>query len=218
MRQRRKVGVIGSGMVGQTLAAGFHSHGDAVMVGTRTPAQLSAWQNGAGTGVAVGSVAEAASFGELLVLAVKGASAQDVLYAAGAANLDGKLILDTTNPIDTIPAVAGVLHFFTTLEDSLLERLQRTVPKARFVKAWNSVGAALMVDPRLPGGPPTMFICGNDPEARREAAAILDEFGWEVEDLGAAPAARAVEPLCLLWCIPGFLANDWVHAFKMLRP
>jgi 8-hydroxy-5-deazaflavin:NADPH oxidoreductase len=110
-----------------------------------------------------------------------------------------------------------VLRFFTTLEDSLLERLQRKAPEARFVKAFSCVGNALMVDPALPGGPPSMFYCGSDAGAKGEVEAILREFGHQPEDMGGVEAARAIEPLCILWCIPGFLHNDWVHAYKVLR-
>lgn len=213
---KSRVGVLGSGVVGRTLAAGFVKHGYEVTIGTREPAKLAEWAEGAG--VRVGTFAEAARFGAIAVLAVKGVAAEDVLRLAGAVNLEGKLVLDTTNPIAEAPPEGGVLGFFTTLEDSLMERLQRAHPAARFVKAWSSVGNALMVDPQLPGGPPTMFLCGDDPAARREAAAILSEFGWEAEDCGGAAAARAIEPLCILWCIPGFVRNDWAHAFKLLRP
>lgn len=215
MRTRR-VGVLGSGVVGKTLAAGFGRHGYATKIGTREPAKLAEWA--AGAGVEVGTFAEAARFGEILVLAVKGLAAESALGLAGAGNLAGKLVLDTTNPIAEAPPEGGVLRFFTGLEDSLMERLQRAYPEARLVKAWSSVGNALMVDPKLPGGPPTMFICGDDAAARREAAAILAEMGWESEDCGGAVAARAIEPLCILWCIPGFLAGDWARAFKVLRP
>jgi len=215
MRTRR-VGVLGSGVVGKTLAAGFGRHGYATKIGTREPAKLAEWA--AGAGVEVGTFAEAARFGEILVLAVKGLAAESALGLAGAGNLAGKLVLDTTNPIAEAPPEGGVLRFFTGLEDSLMERLQRAYPEARLVKAWSSVGNALMVDPKLPGGPPTMFICGDDAAARREAAAILAEMGWEIEDCGGAVAARAIEPLCILWCIPGFLAGDWARAFKVLRP
>jgi predicted dinucleotide-binding enzyme len=99
-----------------------------------------------------------------------------------------------------------------------MERLQRLAPQANFVKAFNSVGSALMVNPALKGGPPTMFICGNNPQAKKDVASILHTFGWESEDMGPAEAARAIEPLCILWCIPGFARNDWTHAFKVLRP
>jgi predicted dinucleotide-binding enzyme len=127
-------------------------------------------------------------------------------------------VIDTTNPIAEKPPVHGVLSFFTSLDDSLMERLQRRVPSAHFVKAFSCVGNALMVNPQLPGGPPTMFLCGNSDEAKADVKKILDQFGWETEDLGAAEAARAIEPLCMLWCIPGFLQNRWMHAYKVLQP
>ena len=213
---KRKVGVLGSATVGQTLAAGFLKLGFETRIGTRNPAKLADWAQA--SGVRVVKLDEAARFADIVVLAVKGAVAEEVLQLAGPANLDGKLILDATNPIAEAPPESGVLKFFTTLDDSLMERLQRTHPKARFVKAWNSVGAALMVHPQLPGGRPSMFICGDDAAARAEAAQILSQFGWDAEDCGGAAAARAIEPLCMLWCIPGFLRNDWVHAFKVRRP
>jgi predicted dinucleotide-binding enzyme len=153
----------------------------------------------------------------VLVLAVKGTAASEVLRQAGAANLGGKVIVDTTNPIADAAPDHGVLRFFTSLDDSLMERLQREYASARFVKAFNSVGNALMVNPALKGGPPTMFICGNDQDAKRIVTGVLDQFGWETEDLGTAEAARAIEPLCILWCIPGFLRNEWAHAYKVLR-
>jgi predicted dinucleotide-binding enzyme len=151
------------------------------------------------------------------VLAVKGAAAADVLRGADIANLAGKVVIDTTNPIAEAPPTNGVLKFFTNLDESLMERLQREFAGARLVKAFNSVGSASMVDPQFKGGKPTMFICGNDEEARKTVAGILDQFGWETADMGAAEAARAIEPLCILWCIPGFLRQDWVHAFKLLK-
>jgi hypothetical protein len=203
--------------VGQVLADGFLKHGFAVTRGTREPAKLSQWKSGAGVNAAVGTFAEAARAGEIVVLAVKGEVAESVLDLAGAAALAGKVVIDTTNPIAAQPPVNGVLHFFTSLEDSLMERLQRRVPGARFVKAFSCVGNTLMVNPQLAGGPPTMFICGNDEAAKAEVRAILERFGWDIVDLGAAEAARAIEPLCILWCIPGFRKNSWGHALKLLR-
>ena len=214
----KRVGVIGSGAVGRVLAAGFVRHGYETMIGTREPEKLAAWTAEAGRGARVGAVDEAARFGDALVLAVKGSAAEAALRLAGEASLEGKLVLDATNPIADAPPQGGVLKFFTTLDESLMERLQAAYPRARFVKAWSMVGNALMVDPKLPGGPPTMFVCGDDAEAKREATRILEQFGWETEDFGGAAAARAIEPLCILWCVPGFLRGDWVHAFKMLRP
>ena len=211
------IGVLGSGSVAQTLAAGFVKHGHDVVVGTRNPAKLSDWQK-THAAARVGSFAEAAASAEVVVLAVKGTAAADALHQAGDGNLAGKVVIDTTNPIADAPPDHGVLRFFTSLDESLMERLQREFPGVRFVKAFNSVGAALMVNPRLEGGPPSMFICGNDDVAKQTVTGILDQFGWETVDLGTAEAARAVEPLCILWCIPGFLRNEWVHAFRLLTP
>jgi predicted dinucleotide-binding enzyme len=210
------VGVLGSGDVAKALGGGFLKHGHAVMLGTREAAKLAAWQR-ENAGAKVGSFADAAQFGEIVVLAVKGAVAAQALRAAGSANLEGKVVIDAANPIADEAPENGVLKFFTNLDDSLMERLQREFPGARFVKAFNSVGNAHMVDPRFAGGRPTMFICGNDAAAKRKVAEILDQFGWESADMGGAEAARAIEPLCMLWCIPGFLRNEWGHAFKLMR-
>jgi len=210
-----KVGILGSGDVAKALAAGFMQHGHTVMLGTRNPSKLEDW-DWKNRGGIVGSIPDTARFGEILVLAVKGTASSEVLQAAGLTNLAGKTIIDATNPISDAPPTNGVLHFFTTLEDSLLERLQREFPAAKFVKAFNSVGYDFMVGPTFQGGKPTMFICGNDDAAKKTVTGILDQFGWETSDMGKVEAARAIEPLCLLWCIPGFLRNDWSHAFKML--
>lgn len=212
-----RVGVLGSGDVGQTLAAGFLKHGHEAMIGTREPAKLAPWQK-ANPKAKVGSVSETAAFGEVLVLAVKGSVAADVLRAAGQANLAGKVVIDASNPIADAPPDHGVLKFFTTLDDSLLERLQKEFKDARLVKAFNSVGAPQMVNPSYAGGiRPTMFLCGNDNAAKRTVSEILDQFGWDTADMGTVEAARAIEPLCMLWCILGFTKNEWTHAFKLLR-
>jgi 8-hydroxy-5-deazaflavin:NADPH oxidoreductase len=211
-----KVGILGSGDVAKALGAGFLRHGHELLLGTRTPSKLADWAAGNGKR-AVGSFEDAAKFAELLVLAVKGAVAADALRAAGKANLVGKLVIDATNPIADAPPVNGVLKFFTNLDESLMERLQREFADVRFVKAFNSVGSACMVNPQFRGGKPTMFICGNDESAKKTITGVLEQFGWETTDMGKAEAARAIEPLCMLWCIPGFLRNDWTHALKLLR-
>jgi len=210
-----KVGVLGSGDVAKVLAGGFLKHGHEVMMGTRSPEKLADWatQNPAGR---VGSFADAAEFADLVVLAVKGGAAADAVRAAGQVNLTGKCVIDATNPIADTAPTNGVLKFFTNLEESLMERLQREFQSVRFVKAFNSVGSIHMVNPQFKGGKPTMFICGNDDEAKKVVADVMDQFGWETADMGKAEAARAIEPLCMLWCIPGFLRNEWSHAFKLL--
>jgi len=211
-----KIGILGSGDVAKALADGFIRHNHEVMLGTRTPGKLADWakQNPKGR---VGSFAETAKFAELAVLGVKGTIAAEALRAAGAANLAGKTIVDATNPIADASPINGVLKFFTNLDESLMERLQTEFGNLRFVKAFNSVGNACMVNPQFAGGKPTMFICGNDEAAKRIVCGILDQFGWETADMGKAEAARAIEPLCMLWCIPGFLRNEWTHAFKLLK-
>ena len=212
-----KVGIIGSGVVGQTLAAGFLKHGHQVEIGTRDPAKLKDW-SAKNPGAAVKSFAEAAAFGDVVVLAVGGEVAQQALTLIGSSALQGKTVIDACNPIGGGPPVNGVLSFFTPQNQSLMEQLQKAYPSAHFVKAFNSVGSGQMVNPEFASGRPTMFICGNDKDAKKTVERILEQFGWDTEDMGAIEAARPIEALCMLWCIPGIGKNDWSpHAFKLLR-
>ncbi|HXI91373.1 MAG TPA: NAD(P)-binding domain-containing protein [Blastocatellia bacterium] len=210
-----KVGVLGSGDVAKVLATGFLKHGHDVMMGTRSAAKLADWETKNPTG-RVGSFDAAAKFADLVVLAVKGTAAAAALRAAGAQNLTGKPVIDATNPIADAPPRNGVLSFFTNLNESLMEILQTEFQDALLVKAFNSVGNARMVNPQFEGGKPTMFICGNDDGAKEAVTGILDQFGWETADMGKVEAARAIEPLCMLWCIPVFIRNQSTHAFKLL--
>jgi 8-hydroxy-5-deazaflavin:NADPH oxidoreductase len=212
----QKVGVIGSGIVGEVLATGLLEAGYEVMRGSRNAAKLAGWKEQGGAKASVGSPLETARFGDIVVLAVKGTAAEATVRQCGSA-LAGKTVADTTNPIAEAPPVNGVLGFFTSPGESLMERLQRLAPQAHFVKVFNSVGSALMVNPDFGGLKPTMFLCGNDAGAKGAVEQILAKLGWEWEDLGGAEAARAIEPLCILWCIPGFLHNRWSHAFKLLK-
>jgi predicted dinucleotide-binding enzyme len=212
----KKVGVLGSGVVGQALADGFLKHGYEVMRGSRDPSKLESWMEKGGPKASCGTFAGAVRFGEIVVLALKGSAAEAVVKE-NVDHLAGKVVIDTTNPIADAAPENGVIKFFTSLDDSLLERLQRCAPNAHFVKAFSCVGNALMVHPDFGGQKPTMFICGNDASAKRRVTEVLSEFGWETEDLGAATAARAIEPLCILWCIPGLTQNRWNHAFKLLK-
>lgn len=212
----KKIAVLGSGTVGETLAGGFLKHGHEVMRASRDPSKLADWKAKTGGKAQTGTFAEAAKWGDTIVLAVKGDAAVSALEMAGAENTAGKTVIDTTNPIGGAP-VNGVIPFFTKMNDSLMEELQRKNPKAHLVKCFSSVGAPRMVNPDFGGTKPTMFICGNDEGAKTEVKKILDVFGWEVADMGGVEAARAIEPLCVLWCIPGFRENSWMHAFKLLR-
>lgn len=211
----KQIGVIGSGQVGQALAQGFKKHGYDVRIGSRSPAKLAAFSDR--SSISAGTFHDVAAWADTVVLAVLGRAADEALDEAGASNLGGKVVIDATNPIDDAPPEDGVIRFFTGPNESLMEQLQRKYSAARFVKAFSSVGNALMVNPQLRGGPPTMFICGDDAGAKREVTELLRQFGWEAADMGTAKGARAIEPLCQLWCIPGFLRNQWTHAFRLLQ-
>ena len=211
-----KIGIIGSGKVGEVLADGFLAHGHAVMRGSREPGKLAAWKAAAPGDASTGTVTQTAAYGEIVVLAVKGTGAEAAIADAGLANLAGKIVIDTTNPIADAPPENGALRYFTGANESLIGRLQALAPAARFVKAWNSVGNAVMVNPSL-GAVPSMFICGNDAAAKAEVSQLLAQFGHEAVDVGGVELGYAVEALCILWCAPGFLRNDWVHAFRYLR-
>lgn len=213
---KMKVAVIGSGVVGETLANGFLTHGYEVMRASRDPGKLAEWKSTAGAHAQTGDFKQAATWGDLVVLAVKGTAAEAAVKLCGSA-LDGKTVIDTTNPIADAAPENGVLKFFTDLNHSLMETLQKTAPAAHFVKAFSCVGNAFMVSPKFQGGPPTMFVCGNDAKAKGTVREVLTQFGWDIEDMGGVEAARAIEPLCMLWCIPGLARNEWSHAFKLLR-
>lgn len=208
-----KIGIVGSGDVGKALAKGLTRHGYLVMLGSEDRTKRENFRNE--TGIMTGTFSETATFGEIIILAVKGSVAEKVI-ASLAGKIAGKTVIDTTNPIADKPPVNGVLQFFTSLDESLMERLQRTAPDANLVKAYSCVGNAFMVDPGFTEKP-SMFICGNNQQARKDVAAILEKTGWEAADMGSAEAARAIEPLCMLWCIPGIRENKWSHAFRLLR-
>ena len=214
---KKKIGLIGSGTVGQTLATGFLKYGYEVMIGSRDLTKLAEWKSNTSEGGSIGSFAEAAQFGDIIVLATKGSAALNALELAGKAHLSAKTIIDTTNPIADTPPENGVLNFFTELTDSLMERLQNSFPDAHFVKAFNSIGGSQMINPDFGNEKPTMFICGNDQKAKSEVTEICTLFGFETEDMGTVEAARAIEPLCMLWCIRGFRENKWNHAFRLLK-
>jgi len=211
----KKIAILGSGQVGDALAKGFLDAGHAVMRGTREPSKLADWKSKAKGEASVGTFSDAAKWGEVIVLCIKGTAAEVTIDQAGVANLAGKTVIDATNPIADEPPQNGVIRYFTGPNDSLMERLQKKAPQANFVKAFNSVGNMFMVNP--PFTPmPTMFICGNNAGAKQETTDILTKFGWEAADMGGVEVARPIEALCQLWCARGMVHNDWAHAFKWL--
>ncbi|OGC93493.1 MAG: DNA-binding protein [candidate division Zixibacteria bacterium RBG_16_48_11] len=212
-----KVGVLGSGDVGQVLGAGFIKYGHEVEMGTRDPQQekVKNWVAKNGSRASAGTFAEAASFGEVLVLATHGVATENAIKLAGVKNFSGKVVIETTNPLDFSKGVPPTLSIGLT--DSLGEQIQRLIPEAKVVKAFSIVGNAHMVNPQFPGGPPDMFICGNDTEAKKKVMEILKDFGWPAIDLGGIEMSRYLEPLAMVWIVHGFSSNTWNHAFKLLR-
>ena len=211
-----KVGILGSGDVGKTLAKGFLKHGYQVAIGSDHAEKLAEFKR-ENPQIETVTFEQAAQSGDIVVLCVKGTVAEKIIEKVKR-HLSGKTVIDTTNPIADAPPENGVLKYFTSLEKSLMERLQKIAPDAQFVKAFNSIGSGLMINPDFRDNTkPTMFICGNNDDAKRKVYEILEKFGFEIEDMGKAESARAIEPLCMLWCIPGFLRNEWAHAFKLLK-
>jgi len=211
-----RVGILGSGDVGRALAKGFAGVGHDVKIGSRDPQKLAAFAGSAGPHASAGTFAEAAQFGDILVLATLGVATEDAIRMAGIEAFRDKVVIDTTNPLDFSRGLPPVLSIGHT--DSLGEVIQRLIPEAHVVKAFNTVGHALMVHPQLEGGPPDMFVCGNDEDAKKIVAQICDAFGWGVIDIGGIEGSRYLEPMCLTWVLHGIRTGSWSHAFKMLHP
>lgn len=213
-----KTGILGSGVVGRVLGTAFLKEGHEVMLGTRdvTKEEVMKWKS-ENPGAQTGTFDETAAFADLLVLATGGAVTKDAIQLAGINNFAGKTVIDATNPIAQAAPDHGVLKFFTSLDNSLMEQIQDLLPNAQVVKAFSCVGNAFMYKPDFGGIKPTMFICGNNDEAKQQVTQILTSFGWETEDMGKVEAARAIEPLSMLWCIPGLTRGQWTHAFKLLK-
>ena len=209
-----KVGILGSGEVGKSFARGFGALGHEVMIGSRSPDKLSEFVSGQGERVSSGSFEEAASFGDLIVLATLGVATEEAINLAGTQNFEHKVVIDATNPLDFS---TGAPRLSVGHSDSLGEQVQRTLPNARVVKAFNTVGNPLFFKPQLPGGPPDMFIAGNDAAAKKLVSQVCDAFGWGTIDLGGIEASRHLEPMCMVWVLHGVLSGSWTHAFKMLH-
>jgi 8-hydroxy-5-deazaflavin:NADPH oxidoreductase len=213
MTQPLKIGVLGSGPAGQTLATGFLDKGHPVMIGSRDSAKLDGWLRHAGPAAQVGSFAETAEFGDLVLLSVLGSAAEDVIRLAGVENLSGKIVIDASDPLDFSSGQAGL---FVGTTDSLGERIQRMVPGAYVVKGLNIVQADVMINPRLTGDEPDMFIAGDSDEAKDTVAQLLREFGWPVIDLGGIESARWLEALSLAWVVYSHRTGKTHHAFKLV--
>jgi 8-hydroxy-5-deazaflavin:NADPH oxidoreductase len=209
-----KVGILGSGDVGKAFARAFGALGHEVVIGSRSPEKLSDFVGGEGDKVSSGTFEDAAKTGDLIVLATHGTATEEAIGMAGKQNFDHKVVIDATNPLDFS---GGAPRLSVGHTDSLGEQIQRSIPNARVVKAFNTVGNALFYKPQLPGGPPDMFIGGNDADAKKLVGQVCEAFGWGVIDLGGIDASRYLEPMCMAWVIHGVISGSWVHAFKMLH-
>ena len=213
-----KIGMLGTGDVAKALGKGFIALGHEVKMGSRAASneKALAWAKEMGPKASVGTFADAATFGEVIVLATLGVANEAVLKSAGPEKLRGKIVIDATNPLDTSGGMPPKLAIAGN--DSAGERVQKLLSGAHVVKAFNTVGNALMFRPDLPGGPPDMFIAGNDQDAKKKVTGILKDFGWgAVHDLGGIEASRYLEAMCMVWVLSAIPGGNWNQAFKLLR-
>ena len=211
-----KIGILGTGDVGKALGKGFITLGHEVKMGSRDAAneKALAWAREMGPKASAGTFADAAAFGEIVVLATLGEANESALRSAGPEKFRGKVVIDTTNPLDFS---SGMPKLVVPEGGSAGAQVQRLLPDAHVVKAFNTVGNAHMFRPDFPGGPPDMFICGNDEEAKKKVAAILTDFGWGTVDVGGIDASHYLEAMCLVWVLYAIRTKTWNHAFKLLR-
>ena len=209
-----RVGILGSGDVAKSLGRGFLSEGHEVMLGSRDPGKLAAWVQGSGNSASRGTFAETSAFGELVVLAVQGTKAVDAIRTAGVGHLRGKIVLDATNPLDMgggLPKLVG------SLGSSSGELIQKALPEAFVVKAFNTVGNAHFYKPTFQDGPPDMFICGDDQGAKEQVSHICQDFGWNPLDVGGIGLSHYLEAAAMIWIITAYTGGHWNQAFKLLR-
>jgi len=195
-----RIGVLGAGAVGQALTAGYARHGHETRLGNRS-------------GDAGGTFLEVAEWADLAVLAVRGEVAVQVAAAVAHALAD-KVLVDATNPLDSSGPTP---RLFVGFDDSLGERVQRAAPRAKVVKALNTVNNATMVDPSFTEGRATMLYAGDDPDAKATVDTLLRQTGWDTVDLGGIEASRDLESLCMTWVRIGLAEGQWGHAFAVLR-
>jgi predicted dinucleotide-binding enzyme len=211
-----KIGILGSGVVGQSLGKGFARSGYNVMIGTRDKTKLNNWKKETGNNVSVGTNEEAAKFGDILVMATKWAGTENAINLAGKDNFKNKIVIDVTNPLqfekeNAIPRLA------VAYPDSAGKTVQRWLPHSLVVKAFNIVSANHMTNPKLEEGIADLFIAGNNSEAKKKVKEIAKSWGWAVNDIGSIDNSYTLESLAMLWIIYGYMNNQWSHAFKLLK-
>lgn len=209
-----KAGILGSGDVAKSLAHGFLKEGHQVMLGSREPAKLATWVKENGKNASSGTLTETAKFGEPILLAVHGTKSVEAIQAAGVDNFNGKVVIDTTNPLDMS---GGLPKLVGGLGTSSGELNQKALPGAFVIKAFNTVGNAHFYKPQFAGGPPDMFLCGDDSKAKEQVSRICKDFGWNPVDVGGIGLSHYLEATALIWIISAFTGGHWNQAFKLLR-
>ena len=211
-----KAGIIGAGMVGTTIGQGLVRLGHSVMIGTRRPKEEMMEKS---PGSSIGTFAEAAAFGDVIFLCSNWMGTQSVIEQAGVWNFKKKIIIDVTNPLDGKgPDKAGRLGLAPGNNNSGGEQVQAWLPDAHVVKALNTVGNLLMINPQLQEGDPTMLIAGNDKLAKKAVSEILRQLGWkDITDIGNIEMSRYLEGLAVIWSAIAFREGSWKHAFRLLR-
>jgi predicted dinucleotide-binding enzyme len=215
---KQRIGVLGTGDVGRVLAAGFAALGHDVKLGSRDAKNPKAveWAEKNGAHASAGTFADAAKFGEVIIVATNWAGTKNAIELAGFDNFAGKVVIDSTNPLDFSKGAPPTLAIGTT--DSAGESIQRWLPKAHVVKAFNIVGNPHMVNPSFPTGKPDMFICGDDEGAKKTVAALCTELGWPgAVDIGGITGARYLEPMAMVWISVFFKTGSGAHALALLR-
>lgn len=209
-----KVGILGSSDVAKSFARAFLGEGHQVMLGSREPAKLDSWVRESSKGASSGTFSEAAKFGEIVVLAVNGAKSLEAIQMAHADNFQGKVVIDATNPLDMS---GGLPKLIGGLGASGGELNQKALPDALLVKAFNTVGHAHFYKPKFAGGPPDMFLCGDEANAKDHVSGICKAFGWNPIDVGGVGVSHYLEAAAMIWIITAFTGGHWNQAFKLLR-
>lgn len=213
---KQKIGIIGSGNVGQALGLGFAKSGHEVKIGSRDPSKLSEWLSKAGSNASVGTNNEAAAFGEIIVFCPAWSGAANALELSGKDHFNGKIVIDTTNPLKFEEGKAPSLSI--GYPDSAGSTLQKWIPNAKVVKAWNSIPGHIMANPKLlTEGAPDLFICGNDALAKKTVEALAKEWGWEVVDMGDISQAAYLESLAMVVISFGITRNNWNIGPKLFK-
>lgn len=210
-----EIGILGSGIVGTQLALGFLKLGYEIKMGTRDISKLDSWVKEAGTNASIGSFEDAAKFGELIVIATSWLGAKNAIELAGKENFSNKTVIDVTNPLGKLEG--GMPAFDASPGNSAGERIQNWLPEAKIVKAFNTVNAHTMWNPKREEGDPDLFIAGNNENAKNEVSSIAKKWGWKrIIDMGDISKSIWLESLAMFWINYLFKYKVNTHAFKLL--